>query len=152
MSYLTGYSAYYNLYVPRTMPTTILGSSLGLPQKFYTVKGYVVESFTDSTTGYTWSFALTGGYNAPNLLPTPKSAMFSIPATAIGCTVIPGTYVQNVSTTMTIITPAGDSGGRTYQLIFYVTPGVQPTIQQTSGAAVATNLMVKSTDYIAAYP
>jgi len=152
MSFLTASGAFYPLFVPRTVTTTILGSTLGTAQKFYTVKGYVIESFKDSNTGYIWSFALTGGYNAPNLLPTPKSAMFSIPATAIGCTVTPGTYVTNVSTTMTVVTPAGDSGGRTYLLTFYVTPGIQPIIQQTTGAAVAANLVASSTDYIAAFP
>src|SRR5208337_2584774 len=99
MSYLTSYNTFSPLLVPRTITSTILGSSLGTAQEFTTVKGYVTNSFKDATTGYTWSFALTGGYTAPNLLTCATSALFAIPSTAVGCTVTPDTYTPRVSTT-----------------------------------------------------
>jgi hypothetical protein len=152
MAYVTGYGAIYPVYVPRTISNTIAGASLGTPQKFTMAKGYVVLSFTDSFTGYVFSFALTGGYNPPYLLPTANSALFAIPATAIGCTVTPLAYNPGVSTTVQVVTPIGDSGGRTYLLTFFVTPGILPTIQLTGGAAPTQNLVATSTDHVNMFP
>lgn len=152
MSFLTAYNATYPLLVPRTITTIILGSSLGTAQSFTMAKGYVVLTFTDSSTGYAWSFGLSGGYEIPNRLVTPNSALFAYPATAIGCTVTPKTFTAGVSTTVQVVTPGGDSGGRTYTLTFFVVPGILATIQQTAGTAPATNLVASSLDHLNAFP
>lgn len=152
MAFLTNSGATYPLNLPRQIVTTIAGNSLTTPVSFPMAKGYVTLTVTDSTSGYTFSFSGVGGYNNPSTLPTVQSALFVYPASAVNCTVsfpTDGTgYVTGMSTKCIITTPSGDTGGRMYQFIFYVYPGVLPTISQLTGAAPSSNLVITSTDYV----
>jgi hypothetical protein len=146
MAYLTGGGAFYPLQVPRTITTIIPTASLSTATTFTAAGGYITLKCVDSTTGYTFSFGLKGKFQSPQLLPTSNSVLFALPATAVGCTVTPETYVANQSTTVQVVTPGGDSGGRTYLFTFFVATSLKPTIQLIAGTALATSLQVISLD------
>jgi hypothetical protein len=147
MAYTTNLGSTYPLYLPRKITTTIPGSSLSTPTSFISTRGYVTLVFVDSATGYTFSFALSGGYGSPSIVPNANSVLFAIPSTAAGCTVTPQTYTPNISTTVNVTTPSGDSGGRSYGLTFYLPASLRPTIEQISGSTPSSNLLVSSNDF-----
>lgn len=148
MSYCTNIGATYPLYVPRVIPTTIPSALLSGQTPFVMTKGYTTLSFTDPDTQYTFSFISSGGYGDSNTLATANSVMFPYPDTAIGCTVTPIGYVPNSSTNCVVQTPVADSGGRQYEIYFYVYPGIKPTIRLNSGTPPATELVIKSLDSV----
>lgn len=151
MAFVSSSSANYPLYLPRKIFTTIAGSTLGSAQNYISAKGFVTLAVIDSTTGYTFSFSLMGGYdNNTATLPTANSILFAIPDTALGCTVVNSSYTTNNNTKTLVTTPAGDSGGRQYEFTNYMYPSVKPTIRLVSGNAVATTLIVQSMDQVSA--
>jgi hypothetical protein len=148
MSFCTNSGTFYPLYLPRSIVTTIPGSTLSSAQTFVSPRGYVGFTITDATTGYTFSFTAAGGYDSPNLLPTANSILFINGGSEVGCTVTPLTYIPGSYANFLLTTPAGDSGGRTYEIVFYSYATIKPTIRLTTGTAVATNLVVKASDAV----
>lgn len=148
-SALLASSSLYPLYYPRRVFNVYSFNGTNnpvevAPTPFTMTKGYTTIGATDATTNYSWSFDVIGG-TSPDLNNT-SSFTFAIQGTAVGCTVTFNLFTSY--TQYTVTTPSSDSGGRTYVFIFYNYPGVQPTIQKTTGTAIAANLIVTSRDSV----
>ena len=118
------------------------------PQYFLRIVGKQTISVTDDTTGYTFSFMVSGGVGLlsggyPNFYD--QSANYNyVPGSFIGCSFLPST-TQNF---IQIETPIGDSGGRFYTFFFSPYTGVQPQIQKSLVNPLVGNLTIAITEVV----
>lgn len=105
------------------------------PVELPNVRGQLTINFESVDSGYTFSAEIQGGWGETQDAYT-QNFYFST-GTEVGCTVI--TPVLN---TIEFTTPAGDSGGRTYQMVFYPYVGTKYTIEKTAGADLTDDFIV----------
>lgn len=96
------------------------------------VRGIVVFEVTSEDNSYTWSFEVRGGLGEYQTSPEKNWAVrFD--------TVSGATLTYPSTNTFIFTTPAGDAGGRTYEIKFYTYDGKAPVIRKTGGAAIGNN-------------
>jgi hypothetical protein len=113
------------------------------PQNFSLLRGLQEVTLTDSTTNFSASFYVNGGYSnySGGYYQVPLANYHYITRTATNCGITflagspPPPNIFNVNTTI------ADSGGRVYQ-ISYSPNGASPTIQKLSGTAILGDFVV----------
>ena len=115
------------------------------PVNFKKIAGRQWIKVRDDTTLFEWILDVEGGFSS-------DSNSYSL-ANYFANTTSPfnvniATISSSTTGVITITTPVGDSGGRTYRFIFSKFATVAPTIFKTGGAALAGNLTVKNIDFV----
>lgn len=110
------------------------------PQPVDSTRGNFTVSIQDTTTGFTCSFGMSGGFSGD---PLANLSNFTVLTGTFSLCTVTSTLVSN---TFTIVTDASDNGGRTYTLVMQKYPSVTATLQKTAGVALAGNLRVTFQD------
>ena len=143
MAFVSNAGTSYPLYFPRVLTTILPSVTSSTPYLFSMAKGYVTLSIQDpNNSANSFSFSLVGGNGNVNTLATPASALFIQNNSLINCTVTSSVYVAGASTTYGITV-----GGNTYTFIFYVFPGILPSITLNTGS-ISGRLIIQSNDRI----
>lgn len=102
------------------------------PVKLSNIRGQLLIEGVASDSSLLWSFQVFGGFGD---YPKDFTQSFYLePNTEVNCTV-----VQPSKNLFRITTPAADSGGRVYELLFFPVQSVGPTIRQTSVNSIGNN-------------
>ena len=110
------------------------------PQIVSSTRGNYSVSIQDTTTGFTCSFEMSGGFSGN---PLANLSNFTVLTNTFTLCNVTSTLIPN---TFTIVTDATDSGGRTYSLVMQKYPSVSATLEKTAGAVLAGNLKVTFQD------